>query len=263
MKRMNKLLACVLALILALSTLSVVFAAEAETELKAEKSGENVVVTLVSNSELVLGGVSGTLNYDKDAFELTGVASEKLDCDSNLETGAFAAEDAEVNVAAGDVLVTFTLAKKDAFEKNKEYTFSVVFDEFYDNELEDLEAEAPSATYVEKLYTVTFDSDGGSAVEAQEVDEGETATKPADPTKDGYTFKGWQLDGEDFDFGTAITGDITLKAVWEKNEEPKPDDSPATGDRQLVLWGSLLAVSAAGAVGLAVAAGRKKGKHEM
>ena len=34
-------------------------------------------------------------------------------------------------------------------------------------------------------YTVTFDSDGGSAVEPQTVAEGGTATKPADPTKDG------------------------------------------------------------------------------
>jgi len=64
-------------------------------------------------------------------------------------------------------------------------------------------------------YTVTFDSDGGSAVTAQTVESGKTATKPADPTKEGYTFKGWYLDGSEYDFSTPVTGAITLKAKWE------------------------------------------------
>lgn len=64
-------------------------------------------------------------------------------------------------------------------------------------------------------YTVTFDSDGGSEVAAVEVKDGEKVIKPADPTKDGYTFKGW-LDGEDvYDFEKAVTANITLKANWE------------------------------------------------
>ena len=71
---------------------------------------------------------------------------------------------------------------------------------------------------------VTFDSDGGSAVKAQKVVGGESATEPKDPSKDGFTFKGWQLDGEDYDFDAAVTGDITLKAVWqEKEPDPEPD----------------------------------------
>ena len=64
-------------------------------------------------------------------------------------------------------------------------------------------------------YTVTFDSDGGSAVTAQTVEEGKTATKPADPTKEGYTFKGWFLGETAYDFATPVTGNITLKAKWE------------------------------------------------
>lgn len=68
-------------------------------------------------------------------------------------------------------------------------------------------------------YTVTFDSDGGSAVAAQTVVEGSKATKPADPTKNGYTFKGWTLGGTAYDFTAAVTGSITLKAKWEKDAE--------------------------------------------
>ena len=70
-------------------------------------------------------------------------------------------------------------------------------------------------TVASETYTVTFDTDGGSAVTAQTVEAGQKATKPADPTKDGFTFKGWTLNGSDYDFGTAVTGDITLKAKWE------------------------------------------------
>ncbi|MBQ9280178.1 MAG: InlB B-repeat-containing protein, partial [Clostridia bacterium] len=67
-------------------------------------------------------------------------------------------------------------------------------------------------------YEVTFNTDGGSEVVAQTVEEGKTAIKPTNPTKSGYTFKEWQKDGVTFDFTTAITGDIELKALWTKNE---------------------------------------------
>ena len=63
-------------------------------------------------------------------------------------------------------------------------------------------------------YTVTFDSAGGSAVDAQTVKEGSTATAPEAPTRDKYLFKGWLLNGEVYDFATPVTGDITLTANW-------------------------------------------------
>lgn len=61
------------------------------------------------------------------------------------------------------------------------------------------------------VYTVTFNTDGGSEVAVQRVKDGEKATKPAtDPEKEGYTFKGW-----DFDFATPITENKTVNAKWE------------------------------------------------
>ena len=68
---------------------------------------------------------------------------------------------------------------------------------------------------VPTVYTVTFDSNGGSAVTAQTIEEGQKATKPADPTKSGYDFKGWTLNGSAYDFNTAVNSDITLVATWE------------------------------------------------
>lgn len=68
---------------------------------------------------------------------------------------------------------------------------------------------APTVTY-----TVTFDSDGGSAVSSQGIVSGQTATLPGAPVKQGYRFQKWQLQGSDYDFSTPVTGDITLTAVW-------------------------------------------------
>ena len=68
-------------------------------------------------------------------------------------------------------------------------------------------------------YTVTFNSYGGTPVPpAQEVEYGLTATEPATaPTKTGYTFDGWYLGDEKYDFSDAVEQNITLYANWEKN----------------------------------------------
>lgn len=80
-------------------------------------------------------------------------------------------------------------------------------------------------------YTVTFNSDGGSTIEAQVVNYGAKATEPADPTKDGYIFKGWFVGDNAFDFNTTVTTDITVTAHWENIEEPvvKPDEPKKSG----------------------------------
>lgn len=64
--------------------------------------------------------------------------------------------------------------------------------------------------------TITFDSDGGSSVKTITVEKGSKATRPANPTKSGYTFAGWYNGETLFDFDTAITANITLVAKWTK-----------------------------------------------
>lgn len=66
-------------------------------------------------------------------------------------------------------------------------------------------------------YTVTFDSNGGSAVSSQTVESGKTATKPINPTKEGYKFVEWTLNGVAYDFDTAVKSNITLVASWTKD----------------------------------------------
>ena len=71
-----------------------------------------------------------------------------------------------------------------------------------------------------KKYTVTFDSNGGSAVASQTVAEGGTAAQPAAPVKAGFIFKGWKLNNAPYDFKAAVNGDITLVAQWEAVNAP-------------------------------------------
>ena len=73
----------------------------------------------------------------------------------------------------------------------------------------------PSEPTVKK-YTVSFDSKGGSTVSSKTVEVGSTVSKPSDPTRSGYTFKGWTLNGNSYDFGSKVTKDITLVAKWEE-----------------------------------------------
>ena len=65
------------------------------------------------------------------------------------------------------------------------------------------------------VYTVTFDNDRKTS--DVEVEYGNPVAKPADPTKTGYTFVAWYLDGKAYDFATPVTGDITLVAQWKIN----------------------------------------------
>jgi len=65
------------------------------------------------------------------------------------------------------------------------------------------------------MYTVTFDSNGGTAVPPQTVEQGFTATEPTEPIKQYYRLVEWQYNGVVYDFSTPVTGNITLVAYWE------------------------------------------------
>lgn len=60
--------------------------------------------------------------------------------------------------------------------------------------------------------TVTFNNEG--VTETVFIEKNTKATAPTAPTKDGYTFGGWLLNGEVFNFETAVAEDITLTAKW-------------------------------------------------
>ena len=78
----------------------------------------------------------------------------------------------------------------------------------------------PTAPTVKK-YTVIFNSNGGSSIASQTVEDGSKITKPATPTRSGYTFVGWTLNGSNYDFNSAVKGNITLVAKWTENQKAK------------------------------------------
>ncbi len=75
------------------------------------------------------------------------------------------------------------------------------------------------AKWKAQTYTVSFNTDGGSAVSDQSVAHGEKASAPTPPpTKAGYTFGGWYTDAghtQVYDFTNVITENTTIYAKWK------------------------------------------------
>lgn len=84
------------------------------------------------------------------------------------------------------------------------------------------EGEAPNV----ETFTVSFDTDGGTDIAAVTVERNKLLAAPSKPTKEGFKFIGWMLDGNDFSFSTPITKDIALTAIWEEKEEQLPIGLP-------------------------------------
>ena len=138
--------------------------------------------------------------------------------DANGGSGTMAAVTVEKGKSYKLPECTFTAPEGKEFDK---WSDGAVGTTITVNDNVTIKAQWKDKTVTPKTYTVTFDSNGGSSVASQTVKEGEKATKPADPTKTGYTFGGWQLDGSAYGFDAAVTKDLTLKATWTEVKTPK------------------------------------------
>ena len=75
-------------------------------------------------------------------------------------------------------------------------------------------------------HTLTFETNGGSAINPITVRHGNAVARPADPTKDKYTFIGWYADPEfteEYDFATVLEADKTIYAKFELTSTPIGD----------------------------------------
>lgn len=67
-------------------------------------------------------------------------------------------------------------------------------------------------------YTVKFDAKNGKKIEEVTVKKDGKIKKPKNPTKKGYTFVEWQLNGKKYDFNKKVKKDLTLVAKWKKKK---------------------------------------------
>ncbi len=85
---------------------------------------------------------------------------------------------------------------------------------------------------IKNVYSVHFESNGGTTVADLTAEYGDHINKPAEPERDGYTFKGWYKDeglSKTYNFNEPVKEDITVYAKWEKKEE-QISENPETND---------------------------------
>lgn len=120
-------------------------------------------------------------------------------------------------------LPSYTYDVKDTAEWD--YTFNGWAASAGGEKLSNIPASTADATYyalvsaVKQVYTVSFNTLGGSVVESQSVEYGSTATMPEAPTLEGHRFVGWSSSNNEVievDFETAITGNTEYFAVWNE-----------------------------------------------
>lgn len=87
-------------------------------------------------------------------------------------------------------------------------------DELYDFDTPVTKSFSLMAKYELNVVKVTYDLDGGYGLAIETIPKNNQVPIPETPTKEGYKFLKWTLNGKEFSFNTIVEEDITLKAVW-------------------------------------------------
>ena len=184
------------------------------TTLKNVYASESLVLKIYSG-ETLLGTTTLREYEDGDTSKPMYPAIRSEYTVNNVITG--------VESGSWETMWDVELTRKNVPTKIKVYADGVLTDTYEDTNgcfLNDEE----KAKYIELFdltFTVTFDTNGGSSVDAQEIVSGELATRPATaPTKSGHAFVNWYSDEaltSVFDFSAPITADTTVYAKWNRN----------------------------------------------
>lgn len=121
-----------------------------------------------------------------------------------------------VNTSGGETIKMPDNPTKDGFTFDGWFWDKDVWEKpFTANSLLDAPLSSDMRVYAKmvKQYIVSFNTDGGTSVISQQVEEGGFAIEPT-TTKAGYTFNGW-----DYDFAQPITNNITVNASWTANAD--------------------------------------------
>ena len=205
-------------------------------QITTERVGDVLNVSFALNDDLLIaGGQFNWPTFDTEVFSIDK-SNSGVEWNSKL-SGSMAGSLAVLlmtgqglneSFSAGDVILTFKFnIDTSKFDENTEYQFNIVVDEFYDENADFHDdyvgsfdftfGEASEQPSEPTTHTVKFVSNGVVLSEV-EVNDGETVAEPAEPTREGYTFKGWKLNGADYDFTAPVTSNLTITAAWEANE---------------------------------------------
>ncbi len=184
-------------------------------------------ILLALTTVLVIGlalGLNSCLDFSKDSIGSDGIGSSKLTFQTLKVDGDY------ITGEVSNQTKTFSFLDEVKIHGNAD--FSVSFDisgtrsiptktvnlyegdnKFYILATVDGESKLYIVTIRRRpMYRVIFDTDGGTTVQSQSVEEGTLATSPSPSTKDGYTFTGWA-----YDFSKPITENTIITAQWSAN----------------------------------------------
>ncbi|TRZ44709.1 HYR domain-containing protein, partial [bacterium] len=166
---------------------------------------------------------NSTVNEDASAQSIfiTNVSPGPSNESSQIVSMSATSSDTSVipNPTVSDSGATRTLAYTPVANANGSATITVIAD---DGQSQNNTYSYTFTITVNATYTVTFDSQGGSAVSAiSGIASGATITLPTAPTKTGYTFASWNTvangSGSPFTGATAVVANITVYAQWTIN----------------------------------------------
>lgn len=193
----------------------------------------DVIITSESNTKFYGATIDVTFDNSKVTFNSQGSSHAGFGITSSTSgttttlTIVGAAENG-YSMAATDSGYTYTVATL-AFTANRDETGEAVFAIGEGPVVDQEDVVLPVAvgkgddvSVTLSQIIVSFDSNGGSPVPDQVLNYGDKVTEPDNPTKTGNYFKGWydnpELEGEQFDFDTAIAASLTLYADWGINK---------------------------------------------
>ena len=153
----------------------------------------------------------------EENITLTAVWEEEEEVIYTVLFDSLSDDDYKVEVKEGETIKEVPIPEKEGYQflywcyHNKEFDFSTPIKS---NMV--MVAKYQKIDHEKEVVIVSFDSDGGSKIDNQEIEVGSQALEPKEPVKEGYRFMGWYLGKEKFDFKEEVKEDITLVALWEE-----------------------------------------------
>ena len=193
-----------------------------EVKVEIDEDGWLKITPITDKVTVIVTENSDTVSFDGKEHSIKGYKSIVSNNPLYDVTTSVKATETEAWTATGKTAGEYPVGIVSGDFENTNKNFSNVEFIIVDGVLKITEAEV-------QIHTVTFVSNGGSDVPSQKVEHEKTATKPADPTRFGYTFDAWYTDGTyttKYDFSTPVTADITLYAKWTRNGGNHPRPKP-------------------------------------